>query len=298
MSKEHLHTHKEISNIRLVFFLNLLFALAEIIGGMWTNSVAILADALHDLGDSITLGLSWQLERIAQRKGDLRYSYGYRRYSLLGAVVSAIVLVVGSVFMVLETVPRLIHPEPSDARGMLLFALAGILVNGIAVLRLREGKTMHARVITWHLLEDVLGWLAVLIVSLVLLSADIQILDPILSLLIIAYVLFNVFRNLRKTLALFLQAVPDEVEIKQIEQELLQTPKVKGIHHTHIWSLDGERHVLTTHIVLKENAKKEDIRIIKSVIRDLTRQCGLEHTTVEFEYLEGDCSMSKKEKDM
>ncbi|HEY59309.1 MAG TPA: cation transporter [Anaerolineae bacterium] len=298
MSKENLHKHKEISNLRLVFFLNLLFALAEIIGGMWTNSVAILADALHDLGDSITLGLSWQLERIAQRKGDLRYSYGYQRYSLLGAVVSAIVLVVGSVFMVLATVPRLIHPEPSDARGMLLFALTGILVNGIAVLRLREGKTMHARVITWHLLEDVLGWLAVLIVSLFLLSADIQILDPILSLLITAYVLFNVFRNLKKTLALFLQAVPDEVEIKHIEQELLQTPKVKGIHHTHIWSLDGQHHVLTTHIVLNENAKKEDIRNIKSVIRDLTQRCGLEHTTVEFEYLEGDCSMSKKGRDM
>ena len=284
--------HHPTENLRLAFFLNLGFAIFELIGGFWSNSLTILAGALHDLGDSATLGVSWYLENVSQREKDQRYSYGYRRFSLLGAVISAIVLITGAILVVIEAIPRLIHPEHSNAQGMIVFAIIGISVNGIAVLRMRGGKNMNARMISWHLLDDVLGWGAVLVMSLILLLADIHVLDPIFSLLITAFVLFNVIKNLRKTLSLFLQAVPEEVEIDTIENAIKQAKNVKDVHHTHIWSLDGEHNVLTTHVVLEEGASRNEIRAIKCLVHEFVPIYDLAHTTIEFEYLDEDCSMN------
>ena len=293
MAHDHNHLHNE-ENIKVAFFLNLGFALAEIIGGIFTNSMAILADALHDFGDSLSLAFSWRMERLSNKKGDQRYSYGYKRFSLLSALISAIVLLVGSFFVISEAVQRLSNPQPSNAQGMLIFALVGIAVNGYAALRTSHGRNLNSKVISWHMLEDVLGWAAVLVVSIVLLiqKKPTLILDPLLSLAVTAIVLFNVIKNLKKTLTLFLQGVPDSVNIGAIEEEIQKMEMVSGIHHTHVWSLDGEQHVLTTHVVLGEGAKKEQIRAIKSKIKELSERHGLAHTTVEFEYLEDDCSMS------
>ena len=156
---------------------------------------------------------------------------------------------------------------------------------------------MNSKMVYWHLLEDALGWAAVLVISLILLFYEIYILDPILSLLVSGFVLFNVAKNIKKTINLFLQGVPESIRIPEIEAELLKMEKVKDLHHTHIWSLDGEHHVLTTHIVLSLDSKKEDIRRIKDRIRKLTEQYDLSHTTVEFEYLDNDCSMSSNQKE-
>jgi cobalt-zinc-cadmium efflux system protein len=294
MVHEHTHAHDYHTekDIRLAFFLNAGFALAELVGGFFVNSVAIMADALHDFGDSLALAFSWRMESLAKKESDKYYSYGYRRFSLLSAVVSAVILMTGSIFVISESIQRLVSPQPSDARGMLFFALVGIVVNGYAAFRTGRGKNLNSRIISWHLLEDVLGWAAVLVVSLVLLISDLYILDPLLSILITAIVLFNVFKNFKKTVAVLLQRVPESVDINKIEEEIKQLEMVNGIHHTHVWSLDGEENVLTTHIVLGLNAKKEQIRNIKEKIRDLTRRNGLSHTTIEFEYLEDDCSMS------
>ena len=288
-----LNSHKKnTENIQLAFFLNLGFAIVEFLGGIWTNSIALIAGALHDFGDVISLAISWQLERISQREKNSKYSYGFQRFSLLGAVFSAGVLLIGSGIVLFEAIPRLISPVLSNAKGMVLFAILGIVVNGAAALRLWNGKNMNARMIKWHLLDDVLSWAAILVMSLVLLFAKIPILDPILSLLITAFVLFNVIKNLRKTLSLFLQAVPDKVGILEIEGEIKQDQMVKDIHHTHIWSLDGEKNVLTTHIVLAACASREDISRIKCIIHDMIPKYDLAHTTIEFEYLEEDCSMN------
>jgi cobalt-zinc-cadmium efflux system protein len=288
----HNHSHNLIENIRLAFFLNLCFAIFEIIGGLWTNSMAILAGALHDFGDSITLGISWYLERYSQKGNDQKYSYGYKRFSMLGAVISAVVLLTGSIFILLEAAARLLAPEHSNAQGMVLFAVVGIAVNGVAVLRIRKEKNMNARMIAWHLMDDVLGWGAVLVMSFILLFADIHILDPIFSLLITAFVIFNVVKNFRNTISLFLQAVPGKIKIIDLESEIRKMSKVKDVHHTHIWSLDGEHNVLTTHIVLEIGAKREEIREIKCLIHELIPKYDLAHTTIEFEYLDEDCSMN------
>lgn len=286
------HIHSTVGNIRLAFFLNLTFAILEGIGGLLTNSIAILAGALHDLGDSATLAVSWYLERFSLKGDDQKYSYGYKRFSLLGAVFSAVVILTGSIFILYESIQRLLKPEHSNAQGMILFAVIGILVNGIAVLRIKGEKNMNARMIAWHLLDDVLGWSAVLLMSFILLFADIHILDPIFSILITAFVVFNVIKNLRQTVALFLQAVPENVRIQDLEDRIRNMKPVKDVHHTHIWSLDGEHNVLTTHIVLESGAKREEIRQIKCLIHEMIPQYDLVHTTIEFEYLDEDCSMN------
>jgi cobalt-zinc-cadmium efflux system protein len=289
MGPAHEHGEGNIGRIRLAFFLNLVFTILEIIGGFWTNSVAILSDAVHDLGDCLSLGSAWYLERYSNRTRDLKYSYGYRRFSVLGALLNAVVLLAGSFFILSEAVPRLMNPEHSNAEGMILFAIVGIVVNGAAVLRLRGQSSLNVSVVAWHLLEDVLGWVAVLIVAVTLLFTDLHLLDPILSIIITLYVLYNVVRNLRKTLRVFLQAVPEGVEVDVVEDKIKQLEGVKGVHHTHVWSLDGEHHVITTHVVLEGAFEGPRIREIRNRIREAADELGIWHVTVEMEPEDHQC---------
>ncbi len=291
---DHHHHHHAGSNIALAFWLNLGFCIIEFIGGALTNSLAIMSDALHDLGDSIALGMAWQLERYAGRQANERYSYGHRRFSLLGALINTVILLVGGVFILSEAVPRLLHPEPVHAPGMLALAVLGVAVNGFAAYRLRNEGSMNAKVMAWHLYEDLLGWLAVLIVSVVMLIKPMPILDPILSVLITLYISWNVVKNLRRTVALFLQAVPEEISLPAIEQELCAIPNVLSCHHTHLWSLDGERHVLTTHLIVHDNILAEDVGLVKQAVHALAHRHGFVHTTIEIEQAGAMCSMEHR----
>lgn len=288
----HHHSHDTSGSLKIAFFLNLGFTLLEIVGGIWTNSMAIVADALHDLGDSFSLGLAWFLDRYSHKGRDKNYSYGYRRYSLLGALINTIVLIVGSLIIFYEAIPRILQPEPTNAVGMVGFAIVGIIVNGVAVWRVRGDESMNAQVVGWHLLEDVLGWVAVLIVSIVLLFTDFYILDPLLSILITLFVLYNVIKRLYQTMSIFLQAVPDGVDIEKIQDELEAIERVKSVHHTHAWSLDGEHHVLSTHLVVADDATKEEIlRVKREAIELTTGTEDFEHITIEVEYEDEDCRM-------
>jgi cobalt-zinc-cadmium efflux system protein len=285
--------HTSTDDIRVAFFLNLGFALLEVIGGLLTNSLAILSDSLHDLGDSLSLGLSWFLDNYSRKGQDRRFSYGYRRFSLLAALLNTLILIGGSVFILVEAIPRLTHPEPASAPGMAVFALAGILVNGLAMLRLKRNRSLNAQVVALHLLEDALGWVAVLVVGIVLLFTDLYILDPLLSIAITLYVLWSVFRNLRRTSALFLQAVPENVDVTEVERQLMEMPGVKSVHHTHVWSLDGEHHVLTTHVVVDPCTTRDQVLQLKREINGLTDSMDIAHTTLEIEYEDEDCRMMR-----
>lgn len=291
MGKDHNHHHNSTQNIKVAFFLNLGFTLLEIVGGLWTNSVAILSDAIHDLGDSLSLGLSWYLDKKSKQKGNRIFSFGYQRFSLLGALINGLVLTVGSLYILTEAIPRLLNPEPSNAAGMLLFAIVGIAVNGAAVLRLRSGKTLNERMVSWHLLEDVLGWVAVLIVSVVLLFWDAYILDPILSIVILAYVLFNVGKNLRETFLIFLQGVPSELDMNAIQSAIAALDRVVSVHHTHLWSLDGEKHVLTIHVVISEVRSVKEIIEVKRKMKAVLKAVPVEHATIEIEFEDEGCYM-------
>lgn len=286
----HSHHHDDVGDLRLAFFLNVGFAILEVFGGLLINSIAILSDALHDLGDSISLGLAWFLSGYSRKASDRRYSYGYRRFSLLGALINSIILIGGSLFVLSEAIPRLQQPEAFDAPGMILFAIVGVVANGIAVLRLRGSQQLNTQVIGWHLIEDVLGWFVVLIVGVVSLFVDAPILDPILSILITLYILAHALDNLRKSLALFLQAAPQGIDLAEIEGRLRDIDGVQSTHHTHVWSLDGEHNVLTTHLVVREDAGKDDLIRIKRSVREAVEDLSLEHLTIELEYSDEDCS--------
>lgn len=284
-----------IPNIRLAFFLNLGFVIFEIAGGFWTNSMAIISDALHDLGDSFSLGLSWILEKYSRKKKDEKYSYGYRRYSLFAALINSLILVAGSAYILSKAVPRLFNPEQPDAKGMVLFAVVGIIVNGIAALRVRRGKSLNERIVALHLFEDVLGWAAILIISIVMIFKSIPVLDPVLSILITIYILYRVIINLKKTFSVFLQAVPEGISIKKIEEEILKIDNVVSVHHTHVWSMDSLNNVLSTHIVIKDGATTEEITGIKRKVREIINPLGLEHSTIEVEYESEFCRLRNGE---
>jgi cobalt-zinc-cadmium efflux system protein len=285
------HHHVDASSNRLgwAFFLNVSFTIIEFIGGWLTNSTAIMADAVHDLGDSLSIGSAWWLNKLGAKKASGQFTYGYKRFSLLGALINGVVLVTGSVWILFEAIPRLYAPEMPETQGMLLLALFGITVNGFAAYKLSAGTTLNERVLNWHLMEDVLGWVAVLIVSIVLMFVDWPILDPILSIAFTLFIFINVVRNLRETLALFLQATPSQ-HIREELQAVLSAPEaVSAIHHLHFWSLDGEQHVMTAHLVLNQSVTMAELKILKADIQNKLIVFELAHTTIEFEFFDEVC---------
>ncbi|MCB9273401.1 MAG: cation transporter [Lewinellaceae bacterium] len=288
----HDHHHHSGRNLSIAFFLNLAFTVLELIGGLLSNSVAILSDALHDLGDSFSLGLAWYLGRKSEQGPTDTYTFGYRRFSLLGALVNSLVLIGGSVYIVYEAVGRLLNPQMPDAASMVAFAVVGVAVNGYAAWKLSTGKTLNERVVSWHLLEDVLGWVAVLIVAIVLLFKDIPYLDPALSLLITIYILYNVLHRLRDTLHLFLQGVPEGIPTAEIRQRILAVPHVRSMHHTHVWSLEGEHHVYSTHIRLYDIQDFSQVLETKRLVKDILREYPFSHYTIETELEEETCELA------
>jgi cobalt-zinc-cadmium efflux system protein len=278
----HHHDRPGTGNIRAAFFLNLFFTIVEIAGGLLTNSLAILSDALHDLGDSLSLGLAWYFQKISGRGRDATYSYGYKRFSLLGAIVNSIILVIGSVFIIREAVPRIAAPEPSHGLGMAGLAVLGIIVNGAAVLRLKRGSSRNERIVSLHLMEDVLGWAAVLAGGITIHFTNWFILDPILSMAISLYILFNVFRNLSESIRIILQAVPDNIRISVIRDTIAAVDGVKSVHDLHVWSIDGEHNVLTVHVVVDDDSHRSHHEI-KSSINNAMAGKGIGHCTIETE---------------
>lgn len=277
------------ATIRAAFFLNLFFTCLEIGGGLYTNSLAILSNAVHDMGDTFGIGLSWYMARVAGRQRSGAYSYGYGRFSLLAALANGALLTFGCVIILAHAVPRILHPEPSNVSGMLLFAVVGVLVNGAAVLRLKEGTTMNERVVMWHLIEDVLGWLAVLVAGVVMLFKEMPVLDPLLAAVITLYVLWNALKNLRRTGILFLQGVPESVDLPALEGRIKELAGIRGLHDLHVWSMDGSYHVISLHVMTHTPLTAAEIAELKGRIRAITRESGIEHATIEVENTDAEC---------
>lgn len=282
-SHAHTHDHAAGSNIKVAFFLNLFFSVIEIVGGIFTNSVAILSDALHDLGDSFSLALAWYFQKLSKKKRDVKFSYGYKRFSLLGALINSLVLLLGSFFVISESVKRLMEPEQAHAKGMLILAIFGIAINGLAFLRLKKGTSLNERAVGLHLLEDVLGWIAVLIGSIIMMFWNVPILDPILSLAIACYILLNIYRNLRDTMRVILQGTPDNVDMAEIERAIDTTQGVESLHDLHIWTMDGEYNILSVHIVVKPDLDKSAIIKLKADTREELKRLNIQHATIEID---------------
>lgn len=283
----HHHHDHGVRNIAIAFFLNLVFTIFEIAGGFYVNSVSILSDALHDLGDSFSLGIAWYLQKKSNEKPTEIYTFGYKRFSLLGALINSVILIAGSFFVIFHAVHRIIEPEPANALGMLVFAVAGVLINGIAALRLSKGESMNEKVLSWHLIEDVLGWAAVFAASIVILFTDFYILDPILSLLITAYILFNVIRRLKETLHIFLQGAPAQVDFTALKAEIATLPDVKSIHNAHLWSIDEHNGIFTVHIIAENIQTLKQLSDVKASVKEVLKKYKVAHATIDIE-LEGE----------
>ena len=256
---------------------------------MLTNSVAIMSDAVHDLGDSIAIGSAWLLQRASAKIPNKQFTYGYQRLSLLAAFINSAVLLAGSLLVLFLAIPRLWWPQMPHAEGMVVMAIFGIVVNGAAVLRLRKGKTLNSKVISWHLLEDVLGWVAVLVVSIFLVFYEWPILDPLLSIGFSIFILVNVLKVFRSTVKLFLQAAPEWFGGSDIEAKIIALDGVNAVHHTHVWSLDGNQSIFTSHVVLEEGQYSEHVVALKKLIRKIVGEHDIDCVTIEFEYAEERC---------
>ncbi len=270
--------------------MNLTFTVIEIVGGFLTGSVAILADAVHDLGDTLSLALALGLQKFSRKNRDQAYSYGYSRYSLLSALISGLLMVASSLFVLQKAWERLHNPSVPNAWGMLAISLFGILGNGWAAWRLAQGKTQNEKMLKWHLLEDAFGWVMILIGSLLIAWKQWLWVDPCLALGLSVFILWNVLRNLKTTIKLFLQGKPDEFNDAEFVAGIKSIAGVVDVHDLHVWSLDGARHILSLHVVLDD--KSRDQAQIKKSISILARSQGEFHLTIETEVQGEDCRES------
>ena len=281
--------------IAIAFWLKFGFTILEVVGGLLTNSVAVLSDALHDMGDSLSLGLAWYFQRLSQKGIDDKYSYGYRRFSVLGAFINVVILTTGSVVILFFAVNRLLHPEEVEPLGMVIIAVLGIAVNGAAAMQLRGSENLNAKVVSLHLLEDILGWVAVLIGSIVMMFVDAPWIDPVLSIAITSYILFHAVRNLFKAMAIFMQKVPPGINIEEVRTKLEEIPDLCDAHDLHIWSLDGRFKVMTLHAQVPPEKTLMELEQIKFLIHAEMRKLGIHHVTVEFEPTGAECYNCEKD---
>ncbi len=266
-------------NILIAFILNLSFAVFEFFGGLFTNSVAILSDSVHDLGDALSIGISYFLEKKSKKKADNKYTYGYVRYSVLGGVITTTILLVGSILVIIGAIKRLFNPVDVNYSGMIIFAVIGVVLNFIAAYVTKDGDSINQKSVNLHMLEDVLGWIVVLIGAIIMNFTDIKILDSIMSVGVAIFILIHSLENLKDVVDLFLEKTPKDVDIEELRNHLLKIKDVIDIHHIHVWSIDGFNNYATMHIV----SKAKDISSVKKKIREELSEHNICHAILETE---------------
>jgi len=269
---------KTETRILIAFLLNLFFSAVEFAGGLLTGSIAIVSDALHDLGDAVSIGIAFALEKKSRRPADGQYTFGYARYSVIGSAVTTLILLAGSLLVICNAVRRLIEPTEVDRTGMIAFAAVGVCVNLAAAFFTREGDSLNRKAVNLHMLEDVLGWAVVLVGAVVMRFTDFAIIDPLLSMGVAVFIFVNAVKNLKEALDLFLEKTPHGIDIPEVKEHLVGIDGVLDVHHIHIWSMDGYHNYATMHIVTNG-----DPHAIKDAIREELREHGIGHATLELE---------------
>ena len=269
---------KTEKNILIAFFLNLAFSVFEFVGGIFTGSVAIVSDAVHDIGDATSIGISFLLEKKSKKQPDEAYTYGYARYSVVGSVITTLILLFGSVMVIYNAVHRIIDPAEINYNGMIIFAVVGVCVNFGAAFLTREGGSLNQKAVNLHMLEDVLGWAVVLIGAVVMRFTDFSIIDPIMSIGVAIFILVSAIKNLKEVLELFLEKTPQGVDVNEIREHISEIDGVLGVHHIHVWSMDGQSVYATMHIV-----SCGDPHDVKDRVRKKLREHGIGHATLELE---------------
>ena len=262
----------------IAFFLNLSYAIVEFIAGGIFGSSAVLADSVHDLGDAIAIGISALLETISNREEDRHYTLGYKRFSLLGALVTAVILITGSILVILENIAKIFHPQSVNDEGIFWLGIIAITINVLASLVIRKGQTKNESILSLHFLEDTLGWVTVILMAIVLRFTDWYILDPLLSLAISFFILSKALPRFWSTLKIFLDAVPEGVDIQKIKTDLAELDHVASINQLNLWTMDGLEKNAIVHVCLKE---MEHMETCKESIRIFLKDCGFQNITIE-----------------
>ena len=265
-------------NILIAFILNLAFSIFEFIGGAVVGSVAIISDAVHDIGDAASIGISYFLERKSKKQPDKTHTYGYMRYSVIGGVITTVILLLGSAAVIYNAILRIMSPVEINYDGMIIFAIVGAAVNLLAAFFTREGDSINQKAVNLHMLEDVLGWIVVLVGSVVMRFTDFAIIDPIMSIAVAVFIFINAVRNLKEVLVLFLEKTPSGISVKEISEHVSEIDGVLNVHHIHVWSVDGHNNYATMHVVTNGEPHK-----IKHEIREELREHGIGHVTLELE---------------
>ncbi len=281
---------KTEKNILIAFILNLSFAIFEFFGGVFTGSVAIVSDAIHDVGDATSIGISYFLEKKSKKKPDEKYTYGYLRYSVIGSVITTLILLVGSVIVVVNAINKIMNPTEINYKGMIIFAIFGLLINFIAAFVTHGSGSLNQKAVNLHMLEDVLGWAVVLVGAIIMNFTDIKIIDPLMSIGVSVFIFINAFKNLKEVLDLFLEKTPHGINIEEIKNHILKIDGLEDVHHIHIWSMDGNSNFATMHIVTNCDA-----HVIKEKVREELSEHGISHATLELEAVgehchENDCN--------
>lgn len=275
---------------------NLFFSIFEFIGGVLSGSAAIMSDAIHDLGDSISLGFSIYFGKKANHGPDKKYTYGYSRFSVLGVFVTTVILIVGAAFMIYLSVLRIINPTEIDLYIMLVLSVVGLVLNMLATFRTENGrfnviKAIEKKTYNGILFEDVVGWIIVLLGTVVMMGTGWLWLDPAMSILISLYLISTAFVSFKKVLELFLEKVPNGESVDVVKYQVLAIPHVKGVHSIHLWSMDGVKLCATMHVVvdgkvvdgtLIENSVESPMNIKKEIRKQL-RSTGIKEVTLEIE---------------
>ena len=276
---------KTEKNILIAFILNLTFGIFEFIGGLFTNSVAIISDSIHDIVDALSIGISYFLEKKSKKKPDNKYTYGYIGYSVIGSLITTVILLLGSALVIIGAIKRIINPLSINYDGMIIFGIFGVIVNFLAAYFTREGHSLNQKAVNLHMLEDVLGWVVVLIGAVIMKFTDISIIDPILSILVALFIFINAFKTFKTILDLFLEKAPHNIDINALKKHILDIEGVSDVHHIHIWSIDGYNNYATMHVVVSKNIIK-----IKQTIREELKKHGISHVTIEIENKDEKCT--------
>ena len=279
---------KSEKNIFIAFILNLAFSVFEFIGGIFTGSVAIVSDAIHDFGDAAGIGISYFLEKKSKKQPDEKHTYGYARYSVIGSLITTFILLFGSVTVIYNAINRLINPSEINYNGMIIFAVVGVCVNFCAAYFTRDGDSLNQKVVNLHMLEDVLGWTVVLIGAIIMHFTDWSFIDPVMSVGVSLFIFINAVRNLKEAIDLFLEKTPHGIDIKEIAEHISEIDGVIGVHHIHIWSMDGQSNYATMHVVTNSDSHK-----IKETIREELLEHGINHATLELETEDERCHEEK-----
>lgn len=272
-------------NILIAFLLNLGFSIYEFVGGTMTHSVAIVSDAVHDMGDALSIGISYVLERKSHKQPDPQHTYGYLRYSLMGGLITTAILIFGSAFVIYNAIHRIIEPVEINYDGMILLAIVGVVVNSLAAYFTHKGDSLNQKSVNLHMLEDVLGWVVVLIGAIVMRWTNFSLIDPILSILVALFILKEAISNCREILDVFLEKTPHGISLEKLESSLKKLSNIQDIHHLHVWSMDGYHNYATLHVVYNGNEEK-----IKHRVREMLAKQNIEHATIELEHDQENCA--------